>query len=57
MDRLAWDRELFSLEPVVEDGHLVLPDRPGWGIEPVEEALRAHPPRNTVGLAHYDRKL
>ena len=30
-----------------EDGHLVLPDRPGWGTEPNEEAIRAHPPKGT----------
>ena len=46
VDRLAWDRELFTHEPQIENGELVLPKRPGWGTEPVEAALRAHPPKS-----------
>ena len=45
LDRLAWDDKLVSHPPLFENGHLVLPDRPGWGTEPNEEAIRAHPPR------------
>ena len=45
VDRLAWDKELFTHEPVFENGTLAVADRPGWGCEPVEEAIRAHPPR------------
>lgn len=50
IDRLPWDSELFTEVPVFEDGHLVLPDRPGWGTEPVEEALLAHPPKAGPGF-------
>ena len=32
IDRLAWDDELVSHPPVYENGHLVMPDRPGWGV-------------------------
>ena len=46
VDRLPWDEELFTYEPPIENGHLVIPDRPGWGTEPVEEALQKWPPRN-----------
>ncbi len=46
IDRLAWDHELFTHEPQIENGELVIPDRPGWGTEPVEAALKAHPPKN-----------
>ena len=42
--------------PVFEDGHLVVPDRPGWGAEPNEEAIRAHPPKGKKGLLDYGRK-
>jgi L-alanine-DL-glutamate epimerase-like enolase superfamily enzyme len=28
VDRLAWDHEVFTHEPAIEDGHLVVPDRP-----------------------------
>ena len=45
IDRIAWDREVFTREPRIENGHLVIPDTPGWGTEPDEEALNAHPPR------------
>jgi len=50
IDRIAWDHELFTHVPEYEDGHLVVPDRPGWGTEPDEEALRRHPPIAAHGL-------
>ncbi len=50
IDRLEWDHELFTVEPPIEDGYLVVPDTPGWGTEPNEEGLRAHPPQETTGL-------
>ena len=31
IDRLPWDHELFTHLPPIEDGHLVIPARPGWG--------------------------
>jgi L-alanine-DL-glutamate epimerase-like enolase superfamily enzyme len=30
---------------VIENGELVLPTRPGWGIEVNERAVRARPPK------------
>ena len=56
VDRLAWDRELFTHEPVFESSHLAVPDRPGWGCEPVEEAIRAHPPKTVGGLGDRRRE-
>jgi L-alanine-DL-glutamate epimerase-like enolase superfamily enzyme len=50
IDRLAWDHELFTHVPEYDKGHLLVPDRPGWGTEPNEEALAAHPPRQHAGL-------
>lgn len=50
IDRLGWDAELFTHAPEIVDGHLVLPDRPGWGTEPIEEAILAHPPKGSGGL-------
>lgn len=50
IDRLAWDDELFTHAPEYRDGHLLVPDRPGWGTDPIEEALRAHPPKAGGGL-------
>ena len=33
-----------------------MPDRPGWGTEPNEEAIRARPPKGQPGLLNYGRK-
>jgi len=49
IDRLEWDHELFTHVPEFKDGHLIMPSRPGWGTEPVEEAIRAHPPKQMTG--------
>lgn len=53
IDRLPWDHELFTHLPPIEDGHLVVPDRPGWGTEPNEEAVRARPPKSGGGLLSF----
>ena len=52
IDRIAWDAEVFSHAPEYRDGYLVIPDRPGWGTEPVEAALKKYPPLPNVGLYH-----
>src|SRR4029077_8835376 len=56
IDRIACDHELFTHLPEIRDGHLIIPDRPGWGTEPNEEGLRAHPPKVSGGLLNYGRK-
>ena len=56
IDRIEWDHELFTHLPEYIEGCLVIPDRPGWGTEPVEEALRAHPPKAPAGLLNYGKK-
>jgi galactonate dehydratase len=53
IDRLPWDHELFTHVPPIQDGHLVVPDRPGWGTEPNEEAVRARPPKSGGGLLSF----
>jgi galactonate dehydratase len=53
IDRLAWDHEVFTVLPQFDSGYLVVPDTPGWGTEPNEEAIRAHPPKAGGGLLHY----
>ena len=50
IDRLPWDRELFTQAPQFEGGHIAVPDTPGWGTEPNEDAIRAHPPKTGAGL-------
>jgi L-alanine-DL-glutamate epimerase-like enolase superfamily enzyme len=44
-DDVPWKDEVVS-PPVIEDGHLVLTDAPGWGVEVNEAAIRAHPPKS-----------
>jgi galactonate dehydratase len=56
IDRVAWDHEVFTHVPQIVDGHLVMPDRPGWGTEPNEEGIRAHPPKGPAGLLNYGKK-
>ncbi len=45
MDQVPWRDELFTIAPKIEDGYLILPKTPGWGTQPNEQALKAHPPR------------
>jgi L-alanine-DL-glutamate epimerase-like enolase superfamily enzyme len=56
IDRLAWDDELVDHPPAFENGHLIVPDRPGWGCVPNEAAIRARPPKGHAGLLTYGRK-
>jgi galactonate dehydratase len=57
IDRLAWDDELVDHPPVYENGHLIVPDRPGWGCDSNEEAIRAHPPKaGYPSLLNYGQK-
>jgi L-alanine-DL-glutamate epimerase-like enolase superfamily enzyme len=44
IDSCPWRDEFFVTPPRIEDGCLVLPTAPGWGIEPNEKAIRARPP-------------
>ncbi|MBW8268565.1 mandelate racemase/muconate lactonizing enzyme family protein [Caldovatus aquaticus] len=44
VDSVAWRDELVLAPPVIENGELVLPAAPGWGVEPDEAAIRARPP-------------
>lgn len=56
IDRLEWDDALVTHAPLYEKGELVMPDRPGWGTEPVEDAIRARPPKAQAGLFAYGMK-
>jgi L-alanine-DL-glutamate epimerase-like enolase superfamily enzyme len=43
IDDVAWKAELVTKPPVIKDGHIFLPEGPGWGADINEEVLRAHP--------------
>ena len=45
VDEAPWTRDYLSHPPQVENGEMLVPDRPGWGTEINEEALRARSPR------------
>ncbi len=45
IDSAPWRDEFYDQAPVIENGELVLPMRPGWGIEVNEKAVRARPPK------------
>lgn len=49
VDRLPWDDELVTCVPQIENGAIIVPQTPGWGCEPDEEAIRAHPPKVITG--------
>jgi L-alanine-DL-glutamate epimerase-like enolase superfamily enzyme len=46
IDAVEWRDEFYSSAPVIEDGELVLPTGPGWGLEVNEAAVRARPPKS-----------
>jgi L-alanine-DL-glutamate epimerase-like enolase superfamily enzyme len=45
IDDVPWKDDIVTVAPRIEDGHLLLPDGPGWGTELDEDAIRAHPVR------------
>ena len=45
LDRVPWHDTLFKGRVEVAGGCALVPDGPGWGVEPDEEALLRHPPR------------
>jgi L-alanine-DL-glutamate epimerase-like enolase superfamily enzyme len=45
VDNVPWIDELYTVRPVIVDGHLQLPATPGWGTEVNEAGVKAHPPR------------
>ena len=45
VDAVPWRDDLVTYPAQIEDGELVLSDRPGWGMDINEEAVHAHPPR------------
>ncbi|MCZ6628044.1 MAG: mandelate racemase/muconate lactonizing enzyme family protein, partial [SAR324 cluster bacterium] len=45
IDDVPWKDDLVTHPPDIVDGHLIVSDRPGWGADVNEEAIRAHPPR------------
>lgn len=53
IDRLPWDDEIFTIAPPTKDGYMIVPDTPGWGAEPNEDAIRQRPAKGSAGLVSY----
>lgn len=45
IDSAPWRDEFVTAVPVIEDGELVLPTAPGWGMDINEKAVRVRPPK------------
>jgi L-alanine-DL-glutamate epimerase-like enolase superfamily enzyme len=45
IDSAPWRDEFYTSAPVIENGELVMPTAPGWGIDVNEAAVRARPPK------------
>lgn len=45
VDEAPWVGELFTHPLDFQTGEIAVPDRPGWGTDINEEAVRAHPPQ------------
>ena len=43
VDDVPWREEMVTNVPHIENGYLTIPSGPGWGIEMVEDVLKAHP--------------
>lgn len=44
IDDVPWKDDVVTA-PVIENGHLIIGDEPGWGVDVNEDAIKAHPPR------------
>jgi L-alanine-DL-glutamate epimerase-like enolase superfamily enzyme len=44
-DEAPWTRDFLTHPSTIENGEIVVPNRPGWGSDINEDALKAHPPR------------
>jgi L-alanine-DL-glutamate epimerase-like enolase superfamily enzyme len=45
IDSAPWRDDFYTAVPVIENGELVMPTGPGWGIDVNEAAVRARPPK------------
>lgn len=45
IDDVPWKDDLVTQPPSIQDGHLIVPQGPGWGADINEDAVRAHPPK------------
>lgn len=46
VEDVSWRDEFYTHPPVIENGFFILPDRPGWGTDINEQAVKKRPPRS-----------
>ncbi|MBN9000316.1 MAG: mandelate racemase/muconate lactonizing enzyme family protein, partial [Rhizobiales bacterium] len=54
VDRIHNDHLIFTHEPEVRDGFMLVPDRPGWGTEPNEDYIATIPAKREVRLMTFN---
>ena len=45
MDDVPWKDDLVTEPPRIENGHLIMPTKPGWGADINEDVVKRHPPK------------
>ena len=45
VDDVPWKDDLATEPPRIENGHFIMPTKPGWGADINEVAVRRHPPK------------
>src|SRR5262249_18731595 len=45
VDDVPWKDDLVTEPPRIENGHLIVPTKPGWGADINEAAVRKHAPK------------
>ena len=48
VDEAPWMSEFFTEPLTIENGELVLTEKPGWGMDVNEDGVRARPPRASI---------
>ena len=42
---VPWKDDLVTEPPRIENGHLIMPTKPGWGADINEDVVKRHPPK------------
>ena len=45
LDDVPWKDDLVTEPPRIENGHLIVPIKPGWGADINEDSVKRHPPK------------
>ena len=45
IDDVPWKDDLVTEPPRIENGHLIMPTKPGWGADINEDMVKRHPPK------------